>query len=78
MPREAMLQAYENKANNLPFYKTADFKSALDTVNSIRRIDGVTPHIFRHTWATNKIMTSANIKDVSEFMGDTEKTVRKN
>ena len=31
-----------------------------------------------HTWATNKIMAGANIKDVAEFMGDTEKPVRDN
>ena len=40
--------------------------------------EGVTPHTFRHTWATNKIMAGENIKDVAEFMGDTEKTVRDN
>ena len=38
----------------------------------------ITPQTFRHTWATNKIMAGENIKDVAEFMGDTEKTVRDN
>ena len=38
----------------------------------------ITPHTFRYTWATNKIMSGENIKDVAEFMGDTEKTVRDN
>ena len=29
-------------------------------------------------WATNKIMAYENIKDVAEFIGDTEKPVREN
>ena len=38
----------------------------------------ITPHTFRYTSATNKIMAGKDIKDVAEFMGDTEKTVREN
>ena len=40
--------------------------------------EGVTPHTFRHTRATNKIMVGENIKDVAEFIGDTQKAVRDN
>ena len=58
--------------------KVTDVKSGLDRVNTILGIEGVTPHTFRHTWATHKIMVGENIKDVAEFMGDTEKTVRDN
>ena len=31
----------------------------------------MTPHTFRYTWATNKIIAGKDIKDVAEFMGDT-------
>ena len=31
-----------------------------------------------NSWATNKIMAGENIKDVAEFMGDTEESVRRN
>ena len=76
--RDVLLQAYENRANNLVLDKSADVKSALDTVNGMLGIEGVTPHTFRHTWATKKITAGFDIKKVAEFMGDTEATVRKN
>ena len=38
----------------------------------------ITPHTFRYTWATNKIMAGNDIKGDAGVMGDTEKTVRDN
>ena len=65
-------------ANNFVLDKVVDVKSALDTVNAMLGIEGVTPHTFRHIWATKKITAGFDIKKVAEFMGDTEATVRKN
>ncbi len=51
-----------------------------DGVHRIMRelgIEGVTPHTFRHTWATHKIEDGKPIKKVADFLGDTEETVRK-
>ena len=76
--RTVLEEAYDQRTGNLVMDKVTDVKSGLDRVNTMLGIEGVTPHTFRHTWATNKIMAGVNIKDVAEFMGDTEKTVRDN
>ena len=76
--RSVLEQAYEQRVNDLVLDKVTDVKSGLDRVNQQLGIEGVTPHTFRHTWATNQIMAGKDIKKVAEFMGDTEKTVREN
>ena len=76
--RRVLEQAYEQRVNDLVLDKVTDVKSGLDRVNAQLGIEGVTPHTFRHTWATNQIMAGKDIKKVAEFMGDTEKTVREN
>ena len=58
--------------------KATDVKSALDTVNAMLGIEGVTPHTFRHTWATKKITDGFDTKKITEFMDDNEATVLKN
>jgi len=70
--------AYEQRVNDYVLEKTTDIYSAFDRVNKILGIEGVSPHTFRHTWATNQIMAGKPIKKVAEFMGDTEETVRRN
>lgn len=76
--RSVLEKCYEERVNNLVFEKATDVKSGLDRVNQSLGIEGVTPHTFRHTWATKQIMAGKDIKKVAEFMGDTEKTVREN
>ena len=70
--------AYEQRTNDYVLTKTTDIYSSFHRVNKILGIEGVSPHTFRHTWATNKIMAGEKIKDVAEFMGDTEESVRRN
>lgn len=70
--------AYEQRVNDYVLEKTTDIYSSFHRVNDILGIRGVTPHTFRHTWATNQIMAGKDIKKVAEFMGDTEESVRRN
>ena len=70
--------AYEQRTNDYVLTKTTDIYSSFHRVNQILGIEGVSPHTFRHTWATNKIMAGEDIKDVAEFMGDTVESVRRN
>ena len=42
------------------------------------KIDGLSPHVFRHTWATRAVERGVVIAKVAAFLGDNEETVRKN
>ena len=50
----------------------------MDKVSSALKIDGLTAHVFRHTWATRKVMAGVPIAKVAAFLGDNEETVSKN
>lgn len=41
-------------------------------------IDGLHPHVFRHTWATRAVMRGVPLNKVAIYLGDTIKTVEKN
>lgn len=41
-------------------------------------IDGLTPHVFRHTWATRAAMDGIAMDKIAAFLGDTMATVEKN
>jgi len=41
-------------------------------------IEGVHPHVFRHTWATNAVMRGVSLNKVAQFLGDRIKTVEDN
>ena len=56
-------------------------KSNYEAVVAVGRdlgIDGLTPHVFRHTWATRAVMRGVPIEKVAMFLGDNIKTVRDN
>jgi integrase len=42
------------------------------------KIDGLTPHVFRHTWATKAAMDGIAMDKIAAFLGDTVATVEKN
>jgi len=41
-------------------------------------IEGLTPHVFRHTWATKAAMDGIAMDKIAAFLGDTMATVEKN
>lgn len=41
-------------------------------------IEGLTPHVFRHTWATRAAMDGISMDKIAAFLGDTVATVEKN
>ena len=41
-------------------------------------IEGVHPHVFRHTWATHAVMRGVSLNKVAQFLGDRIKTVEDN
>ena len=69
---------YEQRVNDYVLETTTDVSSGMQRINSLLGIEGVTPHTFRHTWATRAAEDGIPMKDIADFMGDTEETVKKN
>lgn len=51
--------------------KTNDIRDALEAVAHRAKIDGVTPHVLRHTWASHAVMNGTPIEEVARILGDT-------
>tara|TARA_B100000925_G_scaffold158584_1_gene119093 strand:- start:212 stop:1315 length:1104 start_codon:yes stop_codon:yes gene_type:complete len=69
---------YDQKISDYVLETTTDVTSGMQRVNHLLGIEGVTPHTFRHTWATRAAEDGVPMKTIADFMGDTEETVRKN
>lgn len=69
---------YDQRVNDYVLESTTDVSSGMQRVNSLLGIEGVTPHTFRHTWATRAAEDGVPMKTIADFMGDTEETVRNN
>jgi len=69
---------YDQRISDYVLETTTDVSSGMQRINSLLGIEGVTPHTFRHTWATRAAEDGIPMKDIADFMGDTEETVKKN
>ena len=47
-------------------------------LNDVGITEDVSPHTFRHTWATHASEEGVPMKKIAKFLGDSEETVRKN
>lgn len=54
-----------------------DIRAGLDAAANQAGIDGLTPHVFRHTWATHASMNGVSMTDIARILGDTVATVEK-
>lgn len=71
-------QLYEQKINDYVLEHKADVLSGIDRVNGLLGIQGVTPHTFRHTWATRAAEDGVAMEQIADFLGDTVETIKKN
>ena len=58
--------------------KKTSLYEAVKTLGNNLGIDGLHPHVFRHTWATRAVTRGVSLSKVAMFLGDSEKTVRAN
>tara|TARA_B100000768_G_scaffold140956_1_gene132499 strand:- start:89 stop:1138 length:1050 start_codon:yes stop_codon:yes gene_type:complete len=74
-----LLEQYQaEKTSEFVLDSTTDVQYGLKRIADGLGIKGLTPHVFRHTWATNAALAGKDMAKVAAFMGDTEDTVRKN
>ena len=70
-------RAKEEAINANVMDTTTDIYDQVSNLAKTLEIEGLHPHVFRHTWATRAVMRGVPIKKVAKFMGDSEETVRK-
>lgn len=69
---------HEERVNDYVCDSVNDCHEAIKHVGKELQIDGLSAHVFRHTWATNAVIDGKPIEQVAAFLGDTVDTVRKN
>jgi len=76
--RPILENAYAEKINDLVCDSTSNIHDQLKRVGEELNIDGLSAHVFRHTWATHKVMAGKPIEKIAAMMGDSVEIVRKN
>jgi integrase len=76
--RPVLERAKSEAINEFVLDKTTSNYDALRSLGRSLGIDGLHPHVFRHTWATRAVTRGVPIEKVAMFMGDTVDTVRAN
>jgi len=72
------LEQLRKKAKNeYVLESTTDIRASLDAVTNRAGLDGVTPHVFRHTWATHASMNKVSLGEIARVLGDSIVTVEK-
>jgi len=73
--RPVLERAFEERINDYVIDHDRGVWEPLKKLASDLGIDGLHPHVFRHTWATHAVMRGVPMKKVAMFLGDREKTV---
>lgn len=74
--RPVLERAHEERKNNYVLDNRSEVWYQLRSLGKNLKIDGLHPHVFRHTWATRAVLRGVSLKKVAMFLGDREKTVK--
>jgi len=69
---------YEERTSDYVCDTVGDVHEGVKAVGRDLEIDGLSAHVFRHTWATNAVLRGVTIEKVAALMGDNVETVRAN
>lgn len=74
----AMMQrAYAEKNSEFVLDHARPIRTYFETAARRARLDGVTPHILRHTWATWAAMAGVSLYEIAGVLGDTIATTER-
>ncbi len=82
VPMHSELRKYllplRDKANTpLVLEHSGSIRASLDAVANKAAVRGLTPHVFRHTWATHASMNGVSLLEIARVLGDSIVTVEK-
>jgi integrase len=75
---QQLLIMHEQKINNYVLDVKTDIHYGVKRILEDLGIENASPHTFRHTWATHAAEDGVPMHTIAAFLGDTERTVRKN
>lgn len=76
--RPVLERSFDERVNSFVCDNNNDVHEAIKRVGKELDIDGLSPHVFRHTWATRAVESGASLEKVAAFLGDSIDTVREN
>lgn len=73
-----ILKAARDAAENEYVLGTnGDIRATLDAIAHRAGVKGLTPHVFRHTWATHASMNGTSLLDIARVLGNTVDVVER-
>jgi integrase len=76
--RAVLERAYREKESGWVLDNPGSIRASMETLTAKARMGWVTPHVFRHTWATRAARAGVSMVDIADFLGDDLRTVEKN
>lgn len=75
--RAVLERAYREKESGWVLDHPGSTRTIMEGLTSKARMEWVTPHVCRHTWATRAARANVSMVDVADFLGDDLRTVER-
>lgn len=76
--RSVLERAFREKTTAFVLDHPGEIRSSFETLVSRAKLEGVSPHVLRHTWATRAAQAGVPMREIADWLGDTIQTVEKN
>lgn len=78
-PLRAMLErAFSEKTSGFVLDHDGSIRTSFENLVIRSRLEDVTPHTLRHTWATRAAQAGVSMREIADWLGDNISTVEKN
>jgi len=75
--RDVLWRAFQERTSGWVLDHDGSMRSAFRGLVGRARLEGVTPHTLRHTWATRAARAGVSLRDISDFLGDDVRTIER-
>jgi len=72
-----MERAYGEKTSEHVLDHPGDIRTSMETLTARALMGWITPHVFRHTWATRAARAGVSMVDIADFLGDDARTIER-
>jgi integrase len=73
-----MLRAADEAESLFVLDHPGEIRHAHETVSKRAKLEWVTPHVWRHTWATRAARAGVSMREIADVLGDDVETVERN
>lgn len=75
--RAVLERAYREKESSWVLDNSGSIRASMERLTARARMEWVTLHVFRHTWATRAARAGVSMVDIADFLGDDLRTVER-